>query len=150
MAVNADLAVVEELEIAAINIPLVKERLRAIESALYKMALAGVPLKHHKLVDKLGRRKWKREGDVIEWAQGAGIDPYAPREVLSPAQLEEKIKATAPRGKKKEAAKVLEPLYEKVSSGTVLVPLTDDRPPAQSRVTAASFTALPPANPINI
>jgi hypothetical protein len=133
----------QELEQAALDIPLVKERIKAIESHLYKLALAGAQLKLHKLVDKEARRKWKNDGDVIMWAQGANIDPYAPREVLSPAQLEDKLKATAPKGKKKAAIAVLEPLYEKVSSGTVLVPITDERQPAKALVTAADFAALP-------
>ncbi len=133
----------QELEQAALDIPLVKERIKAIESHLYKLALAGAQLKLHKLVDKEGRRKWKNDGDVIMWAQGANIDPYAPREVMSPAQLEDKLKAAAPKGKKKAAIAVLEPLYEKVSSGTVLVPITDERQPTKARVTAADFAALP-------
>ena len=78
---------------------------------------------------------------MIEWAQAQALDPYAPRELLSPAQMEKKISADAPRGKKKEAGKVLEPFVEKVSSGTALVPVADDRPPAKL-VTAQDFEAL--------
>jgi hypothetical protein len=136
-----------ELEDALLNIPLVKERIRAIESHAYKLALAGAQFARHKLVDKEGRRRWKSEGDVIMWAEQNAVDPYAPREVLSPAQLEERVKATAPKGKKKEAVKVLEPFYEKVSSGTALVPITDDRPQVKALVTGASFAALP-AKPV--
>lgn len=129
------------LTAALADVPLVKERIRAIESYAYKLALQGIDIPGRKLVQKEGRRKWKREGDVIVWAQANAIDPYAPREVLSPAQLEEKVKATAPRGKKKEAAKVLEPFYEKVSSGTVLVPLDDPRP-AVKRLGEDDFAAV--------
>jgi hypothetical protein len=139
------------LATALADIPLVKERIRAIEEYAYKMALQGVEIPGFKLVDKVPRRKWKSEGEVIMWAEANAVDPYAPREVLSPAQLEEKIKAAAPKGKKKEAVKVLEPFYEKVSSGTVLVPITDERSPVQQRVTATSFEALPAnVTPINI
>jgi hypothetical protein len=113
------------------SIPLVQQRITAIEEHAYKLACQGIEIPGHKLVAKMPRRKWKSEGDVIMWAQNAAIDPYAPREVLSPAQLEEKVKATAPRGKKKEAAAVLEQFVERVSSGTALVPLSDKRPPVQ-------------------
>jgi hypothetical protein len=146
MAVNMDAVVLAELKTALADVPLVKERIRALESYAYKLALQGVDIPGHKLVNKLPRRKWKREGDVIEWAQQNAIDPYAPREILSPAQLEEKVKATAPRGKKKDAAKVLEPFYEKISSGTVLVPITDERP-AVKRVGVDDFAAVTETKP---
>ena len=147
----------QALTAALTDVPLVKVRIKAIESYAYKLALQGVDIPGHKLVDKEGRRKWKREGDVIEWAQKNAIDPYAPREVLSPAQLEEKVKETAPRGKKKEAIKVLEPFYEKVSSGTVLVPISDDRPAVKrlgeddfAAVDGAAKPALPQPSVVNL
>jgi hypothetical protein len=122
-----------QLASALASVPMLKERIKAIEEFAYAEAVAGRFGEAHgyKLVDKRPSRKWKSSGDVAEWAQGLGIDPYAPREVLSPAQLEAKLKATAPRGKKAEAAAVLEPFIEKVSSGTTLVPVSDERPPAK-------------------
>jgi hypothetical protein len=139
------------LATALADIPLVKARIKAIEEHAYKLALSGVEIPGWKLVDKVPRRKWKSEGNVIEWAQSQAVDPWAPREVLSPAQLEKKLQAAAPRGKKKEAGAVLEQFVDRVSSGTALVPVADDRPPAQQRVTGAHFEALPAtANPINI
>jgi hypothetical protein len=129
------------------SVALVKERIKAIESYAYKLACQGVEIPGWKLVEKEARRKWKSEGDVIEWAQANAIDPYEPREVLSPAQLEEKIKATAPRGKKKEAIRVIEPFWHKQSSGTTLVPATDDRP-AVKRVGENDFAVVDgPAKP---
>ena len=122
-------------------IPLVKARITAIEEFAYREALAGKEIPGYKLVDKRPVRKWKSEGDVILWAQEKAIDPYAPREVLSPAQLEKKLAADAPRGQKKAAGKVLEPFVEKVSSGTALVPVSDERPPAKL-VTAADFAVI--------
>lgn len=141
-----DLAAVPAVELGKLlaSIPLVKTRVSAIEEHAYKLACQGVQIPGFKLVDKVARRKWKSEGDVIMWAQKAAIDPYAPREVLSPAQLEAKVKE--PRGKKKEAIKALEPFYEKVSSGTALVPLSDDRPAVQ-RVGEIDFAAVTEAKP---
>lgn len=123
-------------------IPLVKERIKAIEAFAYTEALAGRFGEAHgyKVVDKRPMRKWKSEGDVVEWAQANGIDPWE-KTVISPAAMEEKLKANAPRGKKKEAAAAMEPLVEKVSSGTVLVPVSDNRPPAQL-VTKDDFAVI--------
>jgi hypothetical protein len=123
------------------SVPLVKARIKAIEEHAYRLACQGVEIPGHKLVEKRPTRKWKSEGDVIMWAQENAIDPYAPREVMSVAQLESKLKETAPRGKKKEAGRVLEPFVEKVSSGTALVPVSDDRPAFQ-RVTENDFAAV--------
>lgn len=119
---------VQQISTLLAAIPLAKQRISAIEEHAYKLAVQGVEIPGFKLVDKIARRKWKRDGDVIEWAEKNAIDPYAPRELLSPAALESKLKEAAPRGKKKEVVAALQPFYEKVSSGTALVPLTDDRP----------------------
>jgi hypothetical protein len=120
-----------QLGTALVAIPQVKERIKAIEEYAYQQALNGVEIPGFKLVDKRPVRKWKSEGEVAMWAQSLAIDPYAPRELMSPAQLEKKLAETAPRGKKKEAGRVLDPFVEKVSSGTALVPMTDDRAPAK-------------------
>lgn len=120
-----------KLASALAAIPLVKERIKAIEEFAYTQAQAGVAIPGFKLVDKRPSRRWKSPGDVIEWAEKAAIDPFAPRELLSPAQLEKKIAENAPKGKKKEAGAVLAPFVEKISSGTALVPESDERPPAK-------------------
>lgn len=130
-----------KLAAALVSIPLVKERIKAIEEFAYAEALAGKDIPGFKLVDKRATRKWKSEDAVILWAEERAIDPYAPREVMSPAQLEKALAATAPKGKKKEAGKVLEPLVEKVSSGTALVAASDERPPAKL-VTANDFAVV--------
>jgi hypothetical protein len=133
----------KQLATALASIPLIKARIQAIEEFAYTEAQAGRFGEEHgyKLVDKVPRRKWKSEGDVIEWAQANAIDCYAPRELLSPKQIEDKLKESAPRGKKKDAGAVLEPFVEKVSSGTVLVPVTDNRPAAK-RISAADFAVI--------
>ena len=131
----------QRLADALAAIPVIKERIKAIEEFAYAEATAGKEIPGYKLVDKRAVRKWKSEGDVIEWAEKAAIDPYAPRELLSPAQLEKKLAVDAPKGKKKEAGKAIEPFVERVSSGTALVPVSDDRPPAKL-VAPADFDLL--------
>ena len=129
----ADLSAVapESLGAALVAIPQVKERIKAIEEYAYELATKGTAIPGFKLVDKRATRKWKSEGEVILWAQEKAIDPYAPREVLSPAAMEKLLAKDAPRGKKKEVGKVLEPFVERVSNGYALVPESDDRPPAR-------------------
>lgn len=123
------------------SVALVKERIKAIEAFAYAEATRGIEIPGWKLVDKLPRRQWKSEGEAVLFAQEKGIDPYE-KSVLSPAQFEKKIAESLPKGKKKEAAKVIEHLVDKVSSGTALVPVSDERPPAKV-ITALDFPALP-------
>lgn len=126
---------------ALAEIPLVKARIKALEEHAYQEAMRGVDIPGMKLVEKRPVRSFKNDGDVIEWAQGAGIDPFLPRELRSPAQMEAILKEKAPRGKKKEACAVLEPFIQKVSSGLVLVPIADERP-AYKRLTNDDFAAV--------
>lgn len=128
----------EELARAMRSIGPLKERIKAIEEHAYAEACRGVAIPGYKLVDKRPVRRWIREADVIEWAQRSEIDPYAPRELLSPAQLEEKLYAAAPRGKKKHASIVLAPFIKAESSGTALVPVDDNRP-AVTKVSVNDF-----------
>ena len=132
----------EELAKALADIPLVKERIKAIEEFAYQEAMRGADVPGYKLVEKRPTRKWKSEDVVRMWCEQQAISPYAEPEILSPAQLEKRLGENAPRGKKKEAGKVLEPLIEKVSSGYALVPESDDRPPAK-RIEATAFDLLP-------
>jgi hypothetical protein len=125
----------------------VKERIRALEAFAYSEASRGVTLPGFKLVEKRPSRKWKNQGDVIEWAEKAAIDPYAPRELLSVAQLETKVAEGAPRGKKKEAKAVLAEFIESISSGTTLV-TEDDARPAVKVLGSNDFAVLDaPAQP---
>lgn len=142
-ATETPLAQYEPTKLAAAlsSIPVLKERIKAIEEFAYAEATAGKEIPGFKLVEKRAVRKWKSTGDVIEWAEKQAIDPYAPRELLSPAQLEKKLALDAPKGKKKSAGAVLESFVERVSSGTALVPVADERPPAKL-VTANDFAVV--------
>lgn len=133
----------KDLATALASVALVKERIKAIEEFAYTEAVAGRFTANYgyKLVDKRPVRRWKSEGDFVEWAQKLGIEPYAPRDPLSPAQVEKALAEVAPKGKKKEAGKVLEPLVERVSSGTVLVPVADARPEVK-RLQESDFAVI--------
>ena len=131
----------EELGKALVSVAQVKERIKAIEEYAYEIACRGIKVPGFKLVDKRPVRKWKSEGEVALWAQEKAIEPWAPRELLSPAQMEKKVAEGLPRGQKKGAAKAIEHLVEKVSSGFALVAEADDRPPAKL-VTADDFAVV--------
>lgn len=124
-------------------IPLVKERIKAMEEFAYLEANAGRFGPEHgwKLVDKRPVRKWIDVEEVKKWALREGVDIWTEPEILSPAQVEKKLAETAPKGKKKDAGKALDPLVTKVSSGTALVPVADNRPSVKL-VTADDFAVI--------
>jgi hypothetical protein len=62
------------------------------------------------------------------------INIWAEREIISPAQMEKR------HGK--EWKKEFEPFIESKSSGTALVPVSDDRPPAKQQITAQDFPVV--------
>jgi len=117
-------------------IPLVKERLKAIEEFAYKEACAGKKIPGYKLVDKVPRRKWTDEAAVIEWAKGRAIDPFEEPALKSPAQLE--------KGLKKAEKAELAQFCSAVSSGSVLVPESDKRPEITKMATVDDFPTLLP------
>lgn len=144
--IAADFGPVAQYDVAALatalgQVSLVKERIKAIEEFAYAEANRGIEIPGYKLVAKIAHRQWKSEGDVIEWAQKAGIDPYEPRSVLSPKKIEDKLKEAAPKGKKKAAGEVLEKFVQRISSGNALVPIADNRAPVKL-VEAKDFPAL--------
>ena len=109
-------------------------KIKQIEAYAYDLANRGLDIPGYKLVDKRANRKWKDQEQVIVWAKARGVEPYGEPPILSPAQLEKKLK--------KDEKKELEQFVEKVSSGTTLVPVSDNRP-AANRITADDFAALP-------
>lgn len=120
-------------------IPMVKERIKAIEELAYKEATGGQEIPGFKLVEKRPSRQWSDAEGVVAWAKANAIDPYDEPSLLSVAQLEKKLAETAPKGKKKEAGKVLEPFVVRVSSGMALVPEADDRPAVKKIAAPTDF-----------
>src|SRR3990167_5635746 len=115
-------------------IPLVKERIKAIEEFAYIQATAGITIPGFKLVEKRGRRQWTDEPAVIKWAKERAIEPYEEPELKSPAQLE--------KGLKKSEKTELAAFTASVSSGTALVPEADARPAVSKQITVEDFTAI--------
>jgi len=124
----------EGLSAALAAIPLVKERIKAIEEFAYAQAQAGLQIPGYKLVDKKGRRHWTDENAVIKWAKDRAIEPFEKPELKSPAQLE--------KGLKKPEKAELAAFTAVVSSGTALVPESDARQAVTKAITADDFTAI--------
>lgn len=80
----------------------------------------GVKFDDWKLVAKRATRKWINEADAEAALREAGIDPFAPASVLSPAQAEKALK--------KVKAELPVDLVVSVSSGSTLAPRDDPRP----------------------
>lgn len=108
----------------------------AVDQRAHGLAFSGLKLPGLKLVDKrLGNRKWKDEKVAAEKLAGAG--PSGPifkaPELLSPAQVEKVF----PKGSKAMIAG----LVTRESTGTTLVPESDDRPEASLTGDFAAVTS---------
>jgi hypothetical protein len=138
----------KQLSEAMQAIPLVKERIKAIEEEAYRRVTAGESIPGYKLVDKRPRRYWTDQKAVLAWAKARKIDPFEEPEMKSPAKLE---KSTNAAGKRELAE-----FTATVSSGTTLVPESDNRKAVTNAITVDDFPALdgpkdtPPATIENI
>lgn len=95
---------------------------KRVREYAYDEATHGRAPEGWKLVDKRANRKWKAEGDTVKGLLGLGVpheDIYTAK-IISPAQADKLV------GKK--GAEQLKPLWEKVSSGSTLAPVSDPRP----------------------
>ena len=117
-----------------VAVPLVKERIKAIEEYAYQQAMRGTAIPGWKLVDKKGRRQWTNAEGVIEWAKKRAIEPFEEPTLKSPAQLE--------KGLKKPEKAEIAAFCATVSSGSVLVPESDARPAVSRMVTVDDFAAI--------
>jgi hypothetical protein len=112
----------DKLALALESVPMMKAWIKAVDEFAYAEAEAGRLIPRHKLVAKIGRRKWKDEED----ARSTLLDLCAPEKVMkapslkSPAQVEKEI------GKG-----IIDGMTTTESSGHVLVPETDKRLPVK-------------------
>jgi hypothetical protein len=115
-------------------IPQVEGQIKALQDLAMREILAGRPVAGVKVVEKRATRKWTDAAKVARIATAKAIEPYAPAELKSPAQLEKEIGKPA----FKEHFASLAPA---VSSGYTLVSESDNRP-AVAAVSAADFPLL--------
>jgi len=91
-----------------------------LRALAFQMMEAGTKLPDWKLVSKRATRKWVDPKVAETKLTELGIDPYAPKEVLSPAQAEKALK--------KVKAELPVDLVVSVSSGSTLASADDPRP----------------------
>ena len=101
--------------------------IKAVRSHAFERANDGETIPGYKLVEKRATRKWKHDAQAAAVLKNHGIEPIIEK-VISPAQAE---KALGTGGKQ-----ITRSLVTSGSSGLLLVPDTDRRPPA--KVDAAS------------
>lgn len=116
----------------------VRDWMQAVEQHAMRRAQSGKPVPGHKLVAKIGLRKWHDEGDALFALQQAGAHAYAAPKLLSPAQAEKALQAQGLTAKQAKA--IVAKLAHKPTTGTVLVPNSDRRP----ELSLPTFTALNP------
>ena len=103
--------------------PIIDAYLKAVEARALELANKGEKVPGYKLVARRSNRKWKDE-EVVVKKFGKEVATKTIVEVLSPSQLETKLKETM---KLKEAKATVEPLAFKPDTGNVLVPENDPR-----------------------
>lgn len=121
-------AIAETLE----HVEILENWARAFKAYAHNEAEGGRKIPGYKLVDKRAMRKWKSEDRTIKELKEAGLVPsqlYQPGKLRSPAQMETMLK------KEKLDKSVIDELWEKVSSGTTLVPDGDKRERAKPLAT---------------
>lgn len=121
----------EKLEKALELVPRMEAWAEAVRSFAYNEAKAGRCPDGWKLVQKRAMRKWKDEKNTAIFLEQRGLKPdlMYKRKLRSVADIEKLIPKKANRA-------FLEPYYEKVSSGTTLVPESDKRKAVAPDVTA--------------
>jgi len=106
------------------NVAIVEAWCRKLREFVHSEAIHGRVPEGYKLVATRANRKWKNERSAKEFLSVFGLEIKEMRtkpKMLSPAQIEKLL----PK-KQKEA---IGHLVEKISSGTVLAPADDPRPP---------------------
>ena len=101
--------------------------IKAVRSHAFERANDGETIPGYKLVERRATRKWKHDAQAAAVLKNHGVEPIIEK-VISPAQAE---KALGTGGKQ-----ITRDLVTSGSSGLLLVPDTDRRPPA--KVDAAS------------
>ena len=96
---------------------------KAVRAHAFERANDGETIPGYKLVEKRATRKWKHEAQAAAVLKNHGVEPIIEK-VISPAQAE---KALGTGGKQ-----ITRYLVTSGSSGLLLVPDTDRRPPARA------------------
>lgn len=86
-------------------IPMVKERIKAIEEIAYKEATGGAEIPGFKLVEKRPSRQWSDTEAVKEWGKANAVDVYAEPDLLSVAQRRNALQRQPRRARRRKRGK---------------------------------------------
>src|ERR1017187_3300058 len=100
------------------NADLLEEWIKDLRALAMQIMESGEKVPDWKLVVKRRLRRWVDEKIALFALQQAGVDPYKPKEMISPAQAEKLLKP----------AKLPDDLAVSVSSGVTFAPESDPRP----------------------
>jgi hypothetical protein len=103
------------------NADLLEQWITDLRALAFQMLDKGVAVPGYKLVAKRANRSWKDEGAALVFLAQEGIDPFKPKEVISPAVAEKALKKV----KKELPAEMI----QKISSGNTLASEDDPREP---------------------
>ncbi len=128
-----------KLKLALDSLPEIEARLKAVREFAYQEAEAGRPVPGYKLVAKRATRKWRDEGEVIDYLQKekVAVEVFEPRKMKTPAQMEKVL-----------AKDVVAQFTIAESSGHTLVPESDKRPAVKLDAKSEfSPVLIPPSTP---
>ena len=112
------------------EVEIVESWAKNVRRYAHDQAMSGNPPPGWKLVEKRAIRKWKSESEAAQWLIDKGVseDDIFEQVMHSPAQMEKFV----PGKNKVERSNALSVVVTKQSSGAVLVPVSDKRPPISS------------------
>ena len=100
----------------------------------------GGVLEEAKLVNKRALRKWKDEEAAEEFMKKHGVDPWAPRKLVSPAQAEKRLPKQMKHMAWASTALTPDTLVDKPPAGLTITGKDDPRPaqiPQKARAEAS-------------
>jgi hypothetical protein len=124
----------DQLAIVLKNLHTVESWIETIREHAFKRAVAGEAVPGHKLVEKIGNRRWLSDEVAAAMLRHYGIDPMEKPALITPAEAERKSRALKP---------LIAKMVSRPVTGVALVP-DQDRRPAVNPV--AEFQILPPQN----
>lgn len=119
---------------------MIESWLSAVRALAHRLAETGTEIPNYQLVEKIGRRKWRDEDDVVMGLSAAGVlvEELYDRKLKSPAQVEKTLGAK----RKKALEAVLTSLTEKPVTGTNLVRADKTTRPAITAGPQKHLTAI--------
>jgi hypothetical protein len=114
----------------------VRDWMQAVEQHALRRAQSGKAVPGHKLVNKIGLRRWNEEPHAASVLRTAGLDPHT-QKLVSPAQAEKALRKLGMSAKQAKA--FVADLAHAPQTGVTLVSHSDRRP----EISLPPFTSIP-------